>query len=86
MRTELSVQREVGTLAQQVKVEVAQHLAIPIRIIHLEDVTVGEGETKAVIELPGFARFPGFPRFSGFYDGFEHAAVAAPDHRAQFTG
>jgi hypothetical protein len=80
MCTELPVQREVRTLPEQVQVEVAQHLSIPIRIVHLDDVTVGEGETKAVIKFSGFARF------AGFYRDFEHAAVAAPGHRAQFAG
>ena len=71
VRAELLEDAVVGSLAEKMKIEVGQHTAVPIRIVHFEHMAARKRETQAVIG-----------NVCGRQSRFEQRAVAPePAHR-----
>ena len=73
VRAELLEDAVVGAFAEEMKIEVGQHAAVPVRIVHFEHVTARKRDAQAVIGNVCSGQFR-----------FEQRAVAPePAHRRQ---
>src|SRR5262245_46840791 len=73
VRTELLERAVEGALTEEMQIEVAQHLPIPVGIVYLEHVSIDERDPESVVGNLG-------PRGEG-EDELEEPRLVAPGHR-----